>query len=272
MAPGQLAQAGLRGRRCPDHVTPPRGPAPKRTEGGRGLLEGPRPALASTPLVEVGLELTRFSCALGVCSGAAAPLPPVRARGMAGPRLLPPGLLVLLLLPLVLPVLPLPPGNGELGERPGGRCPLVPRARPSLSLAGALVRPARGVPWLWGAGALSPLGPPASPHAPVPRSRAVPLPPGRVPVRARRPLLPSGLALRRPPGLRGRRGRVGLRDRDHGGAESRRPRSDPAEELGGAARRQSRYGVRAGAASQTEAFVPRHLWLIRSSCGHRGSL
>lgn len=36
---------------------------------------------------------------------------------------------------------------------------------------------------------------------------------------------------------------MGLRDPDHGGAESRRRRGDPAKELGGAARRQRRYGA-----------------------------
>lgn len=121
--------------------------------------------------MEVGLERTRSDCALRICSGAAAPAsssPPVRARGMAGPRLLPPGFpVLLLLLPLVLPVLPLPPGNGEPGEGPGGWRPLVLRARPSLSLAGALVPSARGAPSFGGAGGLSPPGLPSRARPPA---------------------------------------------------------------------------------------------------------
>lgn len=193
-------------------------------------------------------------------------VPQVRARGMAGPRLLPPELPVLLLLPLVLPILPLSPGNGELGERPSERCPLVPRARPSLSLARALVRPARGIPSLRGA-----------PRPPLTR----PSPAAAAPSRCRpdefqcapdAPCFPQDWRCDGHPdceddGDEWGCGTATAAEPSAGSPALTPPRSSAVPPFSSAG-----MGVRAGASSRTEAFVPRHLWPIRNSCGHRGSL
>lgn len=237
-------------------LAPPPAGGGSRGEG-RGLLKGTRlrPAL---PGHTHWWRACPRACALPargrLYRSAAAPGPTgVGTRGMAVLPVLP-VLLVLPVLPLPVPPLPSPPLPPENGEGRGGGagrarafglnvsrlCLLAPRARPSLSLAAALVRPARGLTSArgfegGGGGSGGPgeqrrrgrgrggrrcPGSPAAPHPlSAPRSIPVRLPPGPVPVQARRPLLPPGVDLRWAPRLRGREGRAGLRDGHPGGAE-----------------------------------------------------
>ncbi|XP_036255121.1 CD320 antigen isoform X2 [Molothrus ater] len=92
----------------PRHVTPPRR-APEVGGLPQGRAPTPRPREHPIGGNRGGAHALFLHIAF-VAARRPQPVPSVRACGMAGPRLLPPGLPVLLLL-LALPVLPLPAGD-----------------------------------------------------------------------------------------------------------------------------------------------------------------